>query len=263
MLPTARLELCLLVTKLRKEGADEATIQDVKRRFREKNNFQTAKEKKIEKAAKFKRKVSQTRRHREWDRQQSFWAKQAEEAHAAKMEEAKAKGSHHEVVIIPIFQKTDGVTQFKATELAHAVRQRLTDKAINAWVDRRIHLLPGQKFKFWEEAGVKHRVEIGPRDVKAEPPTCTVSFGEVAGAVAQRKMAVSLSGPSLLVALSDFGLQKATINDSDEFYSVESMLEEKPKVDTSGDALEGNVAIPEPSEQKEQTKKVKKKGHKK
>merc|ERR1711879_556942 len=104
--------------------------------------------------------------------------------------------------------------------------------------------------KFWEEAGVRWRVEIGPKGVSASPPTCTVSKAGKAGTVATRQQGVSLEGKSLMLALQKFGLDKAAPIADDEDYELEgadtqeaAQASKKRKAPVSDYEVEGNVGL--------------------
>jgi len=82
---------------------------------------------------------------------------------------ARQLGRKHELVICPIFNKRDeeetAALLHNANELKAAI---IADVPLNVWVDQRSKLLPGEKFRYWEDLGVKWRVEIGPRELKKQ-----------------------------------------------------------------------------------------------
>jgi len=92
---------------------------------------------------------------------------QEEEEEEDRTAKARQLGRKHELVICPIFNKRDeeetAALVQNATELKAAI---IAEVPLNVWVDQRSKLLPGEKFRYWEELGVKWRVEIGPRELK-------------------------------------------------------------------------------------------------
>merc|ERR1711865_1132987 len=69
-----------------------------------------------------------------------------------------------QVVIVPIFMKT-GREELK--EKIGEIESALTAIGVRVQVDARENYNPGWKFNYWEMKGVCLRLEIGPRDMKA------------------------------------------------------------------------------------------------
>ena len=101
--------------------------------------------------------------------------KQSDEAAAGTDGIAGESRPNHDVVIIPIFWRNvpgqeDAIVQeaLRIKGILHSVAK------LDVWVDRTHKRTPGQKLKFWEEQGVRWRVEVGPKD--ASKQRCVVSY---------------------------------------------------------------------------------------
>lgn len=73
------------------------------------------------------------------------------------------KVSDIQIIIIPIFNKKS--EKNKILKKAEKIKQEL--KNFRAEIDDRIDYSPGFKFNDWEMKGIPLRIEIGPRDIKA------------------------------------------------------------------------------------------------
>merc|ERR1712032_277978 len=89
----------------------------------------------------------------------------------------------------------------------------ISQQGVDAWIDSRRHLTPGQKFAHWEFRGVMTRVEIGPEDFAKG--VCMVCKAKEAGdykSVEKRKVRLPPAGNrALLLALKEFGMSKIDI----------------------------------------------------
>ena len=101
--------------------------------------------------------------------------KQSDEAAAGTDGIAGESRPNHDIVIIPIFWRNvpgqeDAIVQeaLRIKGILHSVAK------LDVWVDRTHKRTPGQKLKFWEEQGVRWRVEVGPKD--ASKQRCVVSY---------------------------------------------------------------------------------------
>eukprot|EP00928_Gymnodinium_smaydae_P072787 TRINITY_DN56085_c0_g1_i1.p1 TRINITY_DN56085_c0_g1~~TRINITY_DN56085_c0_g1_i1.p1 ORF type:complete len:294 (+),score=94.92 TRINITY_DN56085_c0_g1_i1:129-1010(+) len=272
----AQRELQKLVLRLKAEGADKATIEKEKSAFKAQQNFKKPEtmEKAKQKFDKYTKDVEKKRAKedkKKRKREEKEAVEKGEEIDArptdkeGKLEYAKKKGANHDVVVIPCGYKGQQDAFQRAHDLAAKIKERLASRKIDTWIDQRTTMLPGDKFKFWEEAGVRLRVEIGPKDVSVEPPTCTVSLAGKVGTVATRQKGVSLEGNSLMVALQKFGLEKAAPIADDEDYVLEDEKEttepaakKRKKAETDYE-VEGNVSLKSRSETAKPAKKSKKK----
>lgn len=77
-------------------------------------------------------------------------------------------------VIIPIFWRQHPGEEEAVVAEAQRIKQILRAAGLDVWVDRTHKLSPGQKLKFWEDQGVRYRVEVGPKDLSHH--TCVLSF---------------------------------------------------------------------------------------
>jgi prolyl-tRNA synthetase len=164
-------------------------------------------------------------------------------------------GMKHQVVIIPVEWRRHEAETSVIDEVAGAVKQALMSTGLDAWLDGRRQYTPGQKFAYWEHLGVKHRIEIGPEDLKNF--TCRVVRADKPGAYLehQRLPSVPLNARSIVEALDSFGLKvQVDIN----MISDEPILKLKSKKveNVSEEAADwvGNVAL---SEESVATKKMK------
>jgi hypothetical protein len=87
-----------------------------------------------------------------------------------------------QVIIVPIFWNRRESEKESVLEAAAAAQTALRAAGIKADTDTTHKLTPGQKFRHWEEKGVKFRVEIGPQE--AESGTCMFASCSNPGQVA-------------------------------------------------------------------------------
>ena len=171
--------------------------------------------------------------------------KKAEQLKVTKMQqnyERAEKGAKHEVVIIPVEWRRHEQETKTVDEVATAVKQALMSSGLNAWLDGRRQYTPGQKFAYWEHLGVKHRVEVGPEDIKKG--TCRIVRADKPGAYLEhQRVEAALNAQAILRALGVFGLSVDVDIDrvsSDSLIPSEEAVME-PQVE-AGDWA-GNVAI--------------------
>jgi len=118
----------------------------------------------------------------------------------------------HEIAIIPIVWRGRSDQQ-DVLGAAEDIKTCIAQHGIDAWIDGRRHLTPGQKFAHWEFRGVLTRVEVGPEDFANG--VCRVCQAKVAGeheSVERRKVRLPPAGNrALLLALKEFGFAKIDI----------------------------------------------------
>ena len=150
---------------------------------------------------------------------------------AAPSAEALAR-PRHDVVVIPIFWRAHPGEEAAVCAEAERV-QRLLKAAgaaggekLDVWVDRTHKKSPGQKLAFWEEVGVRFRVEIGPTDAKARK--CVVSrAGAEAGFASATKLrdVSSTRRHDLVAALRRLGMAKVGEQAPDDKLDAENDAE--------------------------------------
>lgn len=95
---------------------------------------------------------------------------------------------HHnaqtQVVVIPVFWKQKKAEQAAVFRKVEQAVEQLREAGAYCVSDTTNELMPGEKFKQWEERGVPLRVEIGPREAEANSAVLAVAKG--AGEVADR-----------------------------------------------------------------------------
>lgn len=153
------------------------------------------------------------------------------------------KGAKHQVIIVPVEWRRHEQETALVDDVAASVKQSLMSAGLDAWLDGRRQYTPGQKFAYWEHLGVKHRVEIGPEDLKKF--TCRIVRADKPGAYLehQRLNDVPLNARAIITALDSLGLK---VNVDVSLISDEPIL--KPKSDEQDVPVEiqdwaGNVAV--------------------
>lgn len=89
-----------------------------------------------------------------------------------------------QVIIVPIFWLKREAEMRDVIAAAHLVQKVLSGAGIDSGVDTTVPMSPGQKFKHWEMAGVKVRVEVGPKE--AEQHSCILAVCSKPGEVAAK-----------------------------------------------------------------------------
>lgn len=84
-----------------------------------------------------------------------------------------AERRQHDIVIVPIFWRQRPGEEAAVVGEAERIKRLLSAANLDIWVDRTHKKSPGQKLAFWEEVGVKWRIELGPDDVRQKQ--CVVS----------------------------------------------------------------------------------------
>lgn len=69
------------------------------------------------------------------------------------------------VIIIPIYWQHNDGEKDAVIAAARLCMQRISENGIKVDLDTTNTHTPGAKFRYWEERGVKLRVELGPEDV--------------------------------------------------------------------------------------------------
>lgn len=98
---------------------------------------------------------------------------------AASCGESKSLGTAtrptHDMVIVPIFWRNVEGQEESMVREAQRIKSLLHKRTgLDVWVDRTHKMTPGQKLNFWEQQGVRWRVEIGPKE--AAKKRCVVSY---------------------------------------------------------------------------------------
>jgi len=99
-----------------------------------------------------------------------------------------------QVVIIPIFIK--GNNNEDIDKVAHTLGQALSKLDIRVHVDDSKHVTAGFKYNHWELKGVPLRIEIGPRDLKANSITAVLRHNSTKRTISLNSIETSI--PSLL-----------------------------------------------------------------
>ena len=138
--------------------------------------------------------------------------KKAEQVKVSKLQnnyDRAEKGAKHQVVIIPVEWRRHEQETSLIDDVSGSVKQSLMSAGLDAWLDGRRQYTPGQKFAYWEHLGVKHRVEIGPEDLKKF--TCRIVRADKPGAYLehQRLNDVPLNARAIITALDSLGLKVA------------------------------------------------------
>lgn len=89
-----------------------------------------------------------------------------------------------QVIIVPIFWLKREEEMRDVIAAAHLVEKLLSGAGVDCGVDTTVPMAPGQKFKHWEVAGVKVRVEVGPKE--AEQRSCILAVCSKPGEVADK-----------------------------------------------------------------------------
>lgn len=130
----------------------------------------------------------------------------------AEEERKQNQQKKHDLVIIPVVWRGRH-DQEELNKAAEEIKACVAQQGVDAWVDGRRQLKPGQKFAHWEFRGVMLRVEIGPEDLQAG--VCRVCLAKEPGeykSVERRKVPLPPTGArALLLALKELGLSKIDI----------------------------------------------------
>jgi prolyl-tRNA synthetase len=78
-----------------------------------------------------------------------------------------------QVVIVPILMKGEEGNVLKSSE---EIFKTLKQGGIRVQLDEKTNYTPGWKFNYWELKGVPIRLEVGPKDVKANEVKCVIRF---------------------------------------------------------------------------------------
>ncbi|KAA6416581.1 MAG: prolyl-tRNA synthetase [Trebouxia sp. A1-2] len=87
-----------------------------------------------------------------------------------------------QVIIVPIFWNKKADEKTTVVAAAEEVQQHLQEVGIQVGLDTTNADTPGQKYRYWEQKGVKVRIELGPRDAHKSQACLAISTtpGEVA-----------------------------------------------------------------------------------
>lgn len=124
-------------------------------------------------------------------------AKFAASAEGAVADGHKPRHARLQVIIVPIFWNAREAEKATVLDAASIAQKALRAAGVRCDTDTSHKLAPGQKFRHWEERGVKVRVEVGPQE--AEAGACVLALCKEPGAVADKRR-VKL-GPPLVEAV--------------------------------------------------------------
>ncbi|KAK9812949.1 hypothetical protein WJX72_006223 [[Myrmecia] bisecta] len=111
-----------------------------------------------------------------------------------------------QVIIVPIYWNKREREKADVMAAAEGVEAALRAEGLAAGLDTTNVSTPGQKFRFWEEKGVKVRIELGPRD--ADSGECILALCTKPGEVAQ-KTKIKVGAPLLKAVREALGLPEA------------------------------------------------------
>mmetsp|Transcript_19722 Transcript_19722/g.38579 ORF Transcript_19722/g.38579 Transcript_19722/m.38579 type:complete len:354 (-) Transcript_19722:1537-2598(-) len=205
------------VLKLRADGTDPKAIKRLTREFKHKQNKRKAPDD-------VEGETSRERKSRKWrekvfgerpkgapsqfgnDRRNNFnnmqnkpWMSE-DDAKNQKREDAARK---HDVVIIPIFWKRNEEEAEMVKESAQKLKDLLMKHRINAWIDQRSSLLPGQKYEYWESMGVDLRMELGPSEARSQTICLSKARSADRSQLAQRWKDMPTNSPEALHKIFD------------------------------------------------------------
>ena len=95
------------------------------------------------------------------------------------------KGIVPDVVVVPIVWKEKKDECEQITGACKSLNRALKKAGLQCTLDDNNDFMPGTKFKFWEQRGVKLRVELGPRDYRQH--LITIATTTVPGRVADKQ----------------------------------------------------------------------------
>ena len=90
-----------------------------------------------------------------------------------------------DVVVVPIVWKEKKDECEQITGACKSLHRALKKAGLQCALDDNNDFMPGTKFKFWEQRGVKLRVELGPRDYRQH--LITIATTTVPGRVADKQ----------------------------------------------------------------------------
>jgi len=142
-----------------------------------------------------------TTRPPKWKREavgseQKIWSKQRSESSGRRSKQLQTKTAAEpgsgklvkegevEVIVVPLFWKHREAEREAVTGAAQEVHKMLTAAGVRSFVDFSNKLNPGQKYRYWEERGVKLRVELGPKDLESN--SCVLAESAKPGEVAKK-----------------------------------------------------------------------------
>eukprot|EP00746_Dinoflagellata_sp_MGD_P006065 gnl/MRDRNA2_/MRDRNA2_111803_c0_seq1.p1 gnl/MRDRNA2_/MRDRNA2_111803_c0~~gnl/MRDRNA2_/MRDRNA2_111803_c0_seq1.p1 ORF type:complete len:649 (+),score=174.33 gnl/MRDRNA2_/MRDRNA2_111803_c0_seq1:240-2186(+) len=262
-----RRKIQKLVHKMKEEGKPDYVIKAAKRKLRDNLNVnlrtkdssreRKAKEFWEEKKKKAKKQLVKTAMNKYKNTQQ--------ELEKGLSEDDKSKVQQHvirregrqklfkdqqkfDLVVIPVALRRE--ENQKLREATDAVSKFLIRHGVNAWHDIRRHYTPGQKFAFWEFAGVMLRIEIDADDLANG--RCQICLAKEPGNI-QTVQRVTVPLPptgktELLSALKTKGLAHIKMRGDDEDSEVFGLdsnaeeSEENAEVDSAANTKKTSVA---------------------
>ena len=168
----------------------------------------------------------------------------------AKGDGKSAPAKDVQVVVLPLYFKKEAEGQQKRNVItaSRVASEYLRAHGFAVWVDLDESLMPGHKFKKWEEQGVRVRVEIGPRDVEKSVAhaQCVVSIVTGVGTVADRET-VEVGSEAFFARVEKGAgkpkLEPRTLNLPDVEELVKPNAEKAPAV--GGGRKQGRAARPQ------------------
>jgi prolyl-tRNA synthetase len=133
-----------------------------------------------------------------------------------------------QVVVVPIY-KTDDEKKSVLAEAEKVVKQ-LTEHSLRVHLDQRAEVSPGFKFNHWEMRGVPLRIEIGPRDIKANKLSLVTRHNGAKETIGLTKVAAEIE--KKLAAIQVAMLDRATAFRDEHTSTVESYDDFKKTIDT-------------------------------
>lgn len=95
------------------------------------------------------------------------------------------KGIVPDVVIVPIVWKERREECESIFQACKELQRGINKAGVQCTLDDSNEFMPGTKFKYWEQRGVKVRVELGPRDFRQH--LITIATTTVPGRVADKE----------------------------------------------------------------------------
>mmetsp|Transcript_10244 Transcript_10244/g.18450 ORF Transcript_10244/g.18450 Transcript_10244/m.18450 type:complete len:217 (-) Transcript_10244:923-1573(-) len=86
--------------------------------------------------------------------------------HWNKPDVERPDASDLDVVIIPIFWRNRAGQRELVVDFAETCQSILQDAMLRVWIDSGHRKLPGSKMKYWDDAGIRVRLEIGPSEAE-------------------------------------------------------------------------------------------------
>lgn len=106
----------------------------------------------------------------------------------------------YDVVVIPIAWRKKERESTSVSDAARAVHAAVEAGGLRSTLDEDTELAPGQKYRKYEEMGVKVRLEVGPSEAAAGGLACVLARTTTPGEMADKSKVESSDGPDALLA---------------------------------------------------------------